>query len=484
MKRYIENWILITLFIALMLTIPEARGKAASGSAPEEQGLEAGRLLYEKRCAHCHGVEGRGDGPVAPFLDPAPRDFTSAQFKIRTTPRGSLPTDEDLFKVITNGLPGTAMEGWEILSEEQRWQLVRYIKTFVQQFGKEEVQSINLKKNVSLGAKAIERGQELYRKMKCFLCHGEGGKGDGPVTVTLRIVWISTGMAGTPMDAYTDYLSSEERWYLAAFVKSLQSQGEESGDVVLKSQHISGELPIDPDEGRWDKMKGFVIPLSGQVIQEPRLRNPSIDLMEVKSCYNEREIAFLLQWDDRTETRGAVFQDAVAVQFPVKTSEGPVKPYFFMGQPGKSVNLWKWEAGNDSIATELVASGIKSVKIQPDSSQQVKAKAMWENGRWRVVLHRSLRTQERILDTQFETGKLIPMAFSVWDGANREIGLRKSLSSWYYLVLETSKPVQVYIYALLGILVAINFQLWLIRKVRQIPVVESSMTPVGADQYP
>lgn len=479
---------------ASVLAQRENRGRTAAGSVEATQDLQAGRILYEKRCAHCHGTEGRGDGPVAPFLDPTPRDFTSAQFKIRSTPRGSLPTDQDLFDAITDGLPGTAMEGWDILSEKQGWQLVRYIKTFSQRFEKETPQPINLRKSVSVGTKAKARGKELYRQMKCFLCHGEEGKGDGPITVTMRSVWnlafdarnliradrykggnstediyrtISTGLAGTPMDSYAGYMTPEERWYLAAYVKSLQSERKGTAKVVLKSRYVSGELPIDPDDRRWEEVEGFAIALSGQVINRPRLVNHNIDLLEVKSYYNEGEIAFFLEWDDRTETREGVFQDAVALQFPTKIPEGPAKPYFFMGQPGKSVNLWQWEAGRDSLATELVATGFESVKIQPDISQQVNAKATWKDGRWRVVLRRPLWTRERSVDTQFEKGKLIPIAFSAWDGANQEIGLRKSLSSWYYLTLETSRATQVYLYAFLGILVTINLQLWLIRKVRR-----------------
>lgn len=462
--------------------------------ASAQEDLQAGRLLYEKRCAHCHGKDGRGDGPVAPFLDPAPRDFTSAQFKIRSTPKGALPTDQDLFDAITKGLAATAMEGWDVLSQEERWQLVRYIKTFSQRFKKEEPQPIDLRRNVSLGMEAVARGKELYRQMKCFLCHGDEGRGDGPITVTMRSVWempfdarnltrsdrykggssteeiyrtISTGLAGTPMDSYRDYMDSEERWYLAAYVKTLQLEREETEKVLLRSRHISGELPVDPTDDSWEEINALGIPLSGQVIVKPRLINHSIDLIQVKSFYNDSDIAFLLQWDDRTRTEEEVFKDAVALQFPIKIPEGPVKPYFFMGQRGKSVNIWQWEVGTDSVATELIASGFQSVKIQPDTSQQVKAKATWKDGKWRVVLQRPLRTRGPSIDAQFEKGKLIPIAFSAWDGSSREIGQRKSLSSWYYLVLETSRPVHVYLYALLGILGAVNVQFWLIQRARQ-----------------
>lgn len=486
-----DKFYLFLVLVCLCL-IPRSPASLLAQQVEGAQDLQEGQLLYEKRCAHCHGAEGRGDGPVAPLLDPAPRDFTSAQFKIRSTPRGSLPTDQDLFNAITRGLAGTAMEGWDMLPEEERWQLVAYLKTFSPRFEEEEPQPIEFRQSVSFGAEAIARGRALYRTMKCFLCHGKEGKGNGPITVAMRSAWdmpfaarnltradqykggsstediyrtISTGLAGTPMDSYADYMSAEERWYLAAYVESLQSPRRETAEVVLNSRYSSEGLPVAPDDSRWEEVEGFTIPLSAQVIARPRLYNHHIDLVEVKSYSSDQEIAFLLQWDDRTETKEAVFQDGVALQFPTKTPEGPVNPHFFLGEPGKSVNLWRWEAGEDSLAAELTADGFASVKTQPAASQQVRATAIWKDGRWKVVLRRPLRTADPI-DAQFEKGRLIPMAFSTWDGANREIGLRRSLSSWYYLALETSRPIRVYLYALLGVLSAINLQLWLICKAR------------------
>ena len=51
-------------------------------------------------------------------------------------------------------------------------------------------------------------------------------------------------------------------------------------------------------------------------------------------------------------------------------------------------------------------------------------------------------------DVQFKKGQFIPMAINVWDGSNGEHGLMMSLSSWYFVVLEDTIPVSVYLYAL------------------------------------
>ena len=87
--------------------------------------IEEGKSLYQPNCASCHGEGGRGDGPVAGSLDPAPTDFRITQNKI---------SDGYYFWRISEGGIGepfnSSMPGWKnILSEEQIWKVIVYIRS-------------------------------------------------------------------------------------------------------------------------------------------------------------------------------------------------------------------------------------------------------------------------------------------------------------------------------------------------------------------
>src|SRR5215472_15878000 len=91
---------------------------------------EAGKPLYFRYCWSCHGARGNGSGEDAPYLSPEPRNFVAATFKCRSTPTGTLPTDGDLFNAITRGLVNSGMPSWVELTDQQRADLVAYIKTY------------------------------------------------------------------------------------------------------------------------------------------------------------------------------------------------------------------------------------------------------------------------------------------------------------------------------------------------------------------
>jgi mono/diheme cytochrome c family protein len=80
----------------------------------------SGKQLYRRFCIGCHGPQGDGNGENAQWIDPKPRDFTIATFKCRSTPTGTLPTDEDLYHAIQRGFVTTNMPSWNPLTPQQR----------------------------------------------------------------------------------------------------------------------------------------------------------------------------------------------------------------------------------------------------------------------------------------------------------------------------------------------------------------------------
>jgi len=98
-------------------TIPD-KNPVAYG--PESVGR--GRRIFEERCYGCHGRTGNGKGPNAPDLLPRPRNLTNHNF---FTP---LP-DTRLFESITYGVVGTGMPPWDVFPDDQRWDLVNYVRS-------------------------------------------------------------------------------------------------------------------------------------------------------------------------------------------------------------------------------------------------------------------------------------------------------------------------------------------------------------------
>lgn len=120
---------LATISIAALAAALCLAGHADAGDAD----AEAGKAAFEVNCSSCHGMAGKGDGPIAAALNPRPRDFTTGEFKFDANKSGSPGEDEDLKLVIKNGAlayGGSAlMAGWPTLSDEQIAQIIAHIRS-------------------------------------------------------------------------------------------------------------------------------------------------------------------------------------------------------------------------------------------------------------------------------------------------------------------------------------------------------------------
>ncbi|MFQ5347341.1 MAG: c-type cytochrome, partial [Rhodothalassiaceae bacterium] len=98
-----------------------------------------GAALYSENCASCHGVEGRGDGPLAVGMEPPAVDFTDAA---RARERSLYA----LYSVISRGLDGTPMPAFSHLAPEDRWALAFHVG------------------GLAFPARAAEKGARLWRQ--------------------------------------------------------------------------------------------------------------------------------------------------------------------------------------------------------------------------------------------------------------------------------------------------------------------------------
>ncbi|HEX5223157.1 MAG TPA: c-type cytochrome [Verrucomicrobiae bacterium] len=346
-----------------------------------------GKNVYDQHCAACHGLNGDGNGPASVWLYPKPRNFSAGQFKIKSTPGQSLPVDKDLFDSITRGLPGSSMPSFSYLTEQERNDVVRYVKQLTARTDASG-KHVNLFAEATANgmiAKPVEvppepaatvqeltLGQEMFKKMQCNLCHGETGAGDGPQVPTLKdssglpvrprdfntglfrgghtghdlYLRINNGLPGTPMIPYgDDQLKPEERWALVHFVQSLRRSDVSVNDLLapehnnIHVQRVS-KLPTDPMDAFWDMRDPVRVPLN-PLWPEPN----QIYAVAVSAVTDGKKLAVLLQWRDELPQNTAIrvqdFQDAAALQFSLSGKYG----FLGMGDKDNPVNLWQWKAG-------------------------------------------------------------------------------------------------------------------------------------------
>lgn len=340
--------------------------------------LNRGRNIYLHMCVYCHGRDGNGGGTATDYLYPWPRDFRKGIFKFRSTPTGTLPRDEDLYRTIIHGVPGTSMPAWaEALSPQDTWALVNLIKSFSDRFRNEAPgESLQLKP-LSSSKKLIAKGKKLFTEHKCADCHGATGQGDGRLAESLMDAWkhavfvhditnpnyfkaghepknifrtISTGLDGTPMGSYA-HLPEEDRWALVHFVRSNFRKGflKAEFETDVMSYNIPYEIDTNPDSPVWKDVRS-----TNLVMRPLSARRGAIEIINIASVNNGEVLAVRLKWKDPTkngfmEGRVDVFTDGVAVQLALGDvtlhTHGHNEPFFGMGNRGKPVNIWHWKAG-------------------------------------------------------------------------------------------------------------------------------------------
>lgn len=352
---------------------------------------EAGKAVYKKRCLGCHGEKGDGKGRAAVFLYPKPRDLTAGKFALRSTPTGQMPTDDDLLKTVTNGIPGAAMPSFKYISEDERKNAIAYVKTLAVFYDEEDDESyklfelrgtptpINVPSPPSFSTDTVKKAKAVYEneKLGCVKCHGRLGTGDGPSADEQEDDWgrpikvrdftkgvfkggstpkdiytrFATGLTGTSMPAFSgEQMSDEDRWLVVQYVLALRDPDvkvvEVPSDLTVAADHTGKDIPDNnPYDKVWDDAKVHEIPL--QELFQPEITPIHV---RVRALETDKELAILLEWDDDEENlinqKSETFRDGCAVQFSLSGEY----PFIGMGNSKKRtgedipVNIWHWKA--------------------------------------------------------------------------------------------------------------------------------------------
>ncbi len=212
-----------------------------------------------------------------------------------------MPTDADLFRIVSLGIHSTGMPPWRfLLSEEDRWALVAHLKTLSERF-----QERGPGTPVDLGsepqavtADMVDRGGRIYAEVKCGQCHGDEGYGDGPSALTLVdsfgnaipprnyhkaadfkrghtlrdiALTIHTGNNGTPMPAYDEAMTEQEIWDLAAYIMSLDEKRFRGGGTPaaaeMGSELGTPDVVVKLTERQWKYIPNEIRVRQGQIVR-------------------------------------------------------------------------------------------------------------------------------------------------------------------------------------------------------------------------
>ncbi len=372
----------------------DSTGETPAPQPPADAILARGQGLFAKHCTICHGEAGDGQGKFAYLMNPRPRSFQGEPFKLATT-ENRIPSDADLVRTISRGMPGSAMPPWGHLPQADLQALVAYLRKVGTEATRAEFKAMVAKGE--LEEKDVEpmvaerrtpgpplvvppepqdddlhwfRGRKIYLEA-CASCHGVDGQ---PVAEAVKYdeqgypvpprsfvngifkggseghqlyARIVKGMPGTPMPAHEGSYSDDEVWDLIHYVQSLARAGAQERAQLRMSTIVApeavGGLPAGPMDAAWDQARPVYVALTPLWWTEERIEG-----LVVQALHNAKELALRFSWIDATQDSRAVrqheFRDGVAVQFSLNPD-----PPFYMGDPSQhgGVNIWYWKADRE-----------------------------------------------------------------------------------------------------------------------------------------
>ncbi len=258
--------------------------------------IDAGKRIWTRECAVCHGDSAQGEGIFRAGIEPVPPSFDDAGHY------GPF-TDGDYFWRISEGVPWTAMPTWKLVyNETERWQLVTYIRTMFtktttqppQPAEADKVTTTDVMKAMTLPALAsYDAGRQQFLT-QCAHCHGLAGDGKGwdaaflsptPANLQQKLAptvpgimdnydgitfsKVTNGMRDTAMPTWGELLNTRMRWDDVKYLKDSYTTGVSAGSNA--SHYGNGEVPLPyvrTDTGIFQSEIATIVPAAGKPVYE------------------------------------------------------------------------------------------------------------------------------------------------------------------------------------------------------------------------
>lgn len=200
---------------------------------------------------------------------------------------------------------------------------------------------------------------------------------------------------------------------------------------------------LQPDATVWREATGITLALQGtpaQMQPTAAVRNSwrdrsigAVGAVEVRALLGDGVLAFHLRWADATANRdhgdNSQFPDAAAIALPLH----PDAPLITMGAPGAPLTAWYWRADGGDQGFEVRAQGPGTTQI---TSRKVHTAADWSDGRWQIVIARTLDGDGGSDSITLSPGGQTRFGVAVWEGSHSERGGLKAYSGdWQALSL-------------------------------------------------